>query len=140
MTARDDHPVPRANGSHQAHGSGPEEAWVGRETTGADGRRTGTVQTVYLDDLTGRPAWVVVSPGVATDHERFVPVAGARDDGRLIHLAHDRPTIEAAPRIEPGDRIGPQDERRLERHYAPGGRAGARASRPGEIDASSEPT
>lgn len=110
-------------------------AWKGRETIGIDGEKTGTVERVYLDDATGAPTWASVTPGVFSTRVRVVPVHDAVEEEPLIRLAYDLPTIEAAPDVEAGKVLSPEDEQLLAAHYAPGARGGSRASRPDELTA-----
>ncbi len=50
---------------------------VGTVLYGGDGIRVGQVRRVLLDEITGRPEWVVVSTGALGARQRLVPIMTA---------------------------------------------------------------
>lgn len=96
------------------------DALYGREVRSVDGDRLGPVRQVYLDDETGRPAWVTVHTGWFGHREHPVPLAGAEttDDGLRVAVSGEE--VREAPTVEPDEHL---DEARVEellRYYALG--------------------
>lgn len=83
-----------------------------------DGRRVGGVESVYLDDSSGRPAWVTVLFGLLGRHVTYVPLTGARVEDQRIHVPFSKSQIRSAPRIVPRQHLYPNEERRLLEHYS----------------------
>ncbi|MCU1433015.1 MAG: hypothetical protein JWP95_2120 [Actinotalea sp.] len=84
-----------------------------------DGKRIGTVEQVFLDAATGRPAWVTVRTGLFGTAESFVPLEGASTEGDDIRVPFHKDLVKDAPRIDSSDgRLTPRDEQELYRHYA----------------------
>jgi stress response protein YsnF len=81
---------------------------------GRDGTRLGTVDGIYYDNATDRPAWVAVLSGA---HISLVPLATASQQGAELHVPFDREQLENAPHHDPGRALSPQDEIDLFRHY-----------------------
>jgi len=103
---------------------------LGARVVDADGDKVGTVNEVYLDDVTGEPSWVTVTTGWFGLSESFVPLDRARISGDLIRVPFDKATIKAAPRYDGGEPLSPRDEDELYRHYriAPGTSRAARGA------------
>ncbi|MEU2350431.1 YsnF/AvaK domain-containing protein [Modestobacter sp. NPDC049651] len=101
---------------------------IGAVADSREGDALGTVTAVFLDDQTAQPTWVGLTDGLhaaADDAAAAVlaPITGAEfADGRL-RLQVPADAVRTAPRLGVGDRLGPDDEQLLRRHYA-GGDAG----------------
>jgi hypothetical protein len=89
-------------------------AWAGRDVLGPDGDRLGAVDTIFLDEATGVPEWVLVG---RDDGPAFVPLAGASVEERAIRVGQDADRVAAAPRPEAGETLSVADEKRLYEHY-----------------------
>jgi len=102
---------------------------IGAIADSLDGEPLGTVTAVFLDDETARPTWVGLTDGLhaaadGADSPVLAPITGAEfTDGRL-HLQVGADAVRRAPRLGVGDRLGPDDERVLLRHYAEAGQTG----------------
>jgi hypothetical protein len=91
---------------------------------GRDGGRIGSVDLVYVDDLSGRPEWVTVRtdpPGEAaegTAGEVFAPLDGA-DPVRHgeLRLAWTAEAVRTAPRLSAEQHLGLDQEQELYLHY-----------------------
>jgi PRC-barrel domain len=90
------------------------DAWAGRDVLGPDGDRLGAVDTIFLDEATGVPEWVLVS---RDDGPAFVPLAGASVEARAIRVDQAADRVADAPRPEVGDTLSVADEKRLYEHY-----------------------
>lgn len=84
---------------------------------GEDGTRIGTMGEVFLDTVSGEPAWVTVHTGLFGRAESFVPLTGAVTRGDEIHVPYGKDVVKHAPRIEADGRLSPDEERDLYRHY-----------------------
>ena len=84
------------------------------------GTTIGTVEGVYLDEETDRPKWAVVRTG-GPGANRFVPLSDAKTGGEDIHLAVTATRVEEAPEVREQQRLSPELEAQLHRHYAGGG-------------------
>ncbi|WP_298459861.1 DUF2382 domain-containing protein [uncultured Cellulomonas sp.] len=84
----------------------------------ADGSRIGAMGEVFLDTVSGEPAWVTVHTGLLGRAESFVPLIGAVTRGDEIHVPYSKDDVKHAPRPESaGGRLSPDEERALYRHY-----------------------
>ncbi|NKX54035.1 PRC-barrel domain containing protein [Arthrobacter mobilis] len=93
----------------------------------AEGKRTGPLGQLYLDDWSEEPTWATVRTGLFGLSETFVPLAGATLDGEDIRLPYTTAQIKDAPRVEPDGQLAEGEEKRLYRHY---GVAGTEAAGP----------
>ena len=91
-------------------------AWTGRDVLTPDGERLGAVETIFLDEATDAPEWVLVTLGEA-DGSALVPLAGASVADDSIRVEQDRERIAGAPRLEIEDTITVAECRQLYEHY-----------------------
>ena len=89
-------------------------AWSGRDVLDPGGDRLGAVESIFLDEATGVPEWVLVN---RDDGPAFVPLAGASVQERTIRVAQGADRVAAAPRPEAGETLSVADEKRLYEHY-----------------------
>lgn len=89
----------------------------GQRLYGAGDAELGTIEAVFLDDAEDRPTWALVD---ADGGRRFVPLDGvaAHDEG--LEVPHDAAHVASAPAVGSTDRLSPDDEVTLRRHYAGG--------------------
>ncbi|MFD1213475.1 PRC-barrel domain-containing protein [Arthrobacter sp. GCM10027362] len=85
----------------------------------SSGHRLGLVGEVHRDKDTGRPAWLTVALGLAETRERFVPLTGARMEGKDVYVAYDHDTVQDSPAVggEPETGLSPEEEETLNRYY-----------------------
>ncbi|GHF75195.1 photosystem reaction center subunit H [Streptomyces mashuensis] len=89
---------------------------IGRRAVDRDGARIGTVDEVYLDDVTGEPGWAAVRTGFFS-RDAFVPLGPSRVEGEVLHVPYARAVIRRAPGFGVGRHLSPEQELRLYRHY-----------------------
>ena len=87
--------------------------WRGRVVLDGTGEKLGTVLDVFYDAENDEPGWVLLGAAGAGDRTRLVPVADAVEHGNELRVPHDRAVVEAAPGMEPGGRLWPQEEAEL---------------------------
>jgi hypothetical protein len=108
------------------------QGWVGHTLLDNNGDKIGKVDQVYRDAETDQPTWAVVKAGVRRK-ERFVPLHDAYEgsDDTLRTLA-SKDQVSDAPDVDDKDRLTPDEESRLHRHYdaGAGGGSGAGSGEP----------
>ena len=85
-----------------------------------DGDKIGSIGQVYVDDDNDQPTWVTVRTGLFGTSESFVPLEGARLEGKDILVPYTKDQVKDAPRIENDGHLEPTDEDRLYEHYSLG--------------------
>lgn len=90
----------------------------------ADGRRLGRVKHIYDSDRAGELTWVSVATDGPGRRSRFVPLQGARLDGRDLRLAYAGELIDGSPEVSDDDEVDSTQEGRLRAHYGLEGSAG----------------
>jgi hypothetical protein len=93
------------------------DAWIGLTLLDADGRRLGVIEETYSNKQTGEPLWMVVRTGRIRAQRRFVPLAGATDDGDAIRTPRTKREIDTAPDVDPAQQLSDREVRDLYRHY-----------------------
>ncbi len=91
--------------------------WKGRVVLDREGAKLGTVLDVFYDAENDEPGWVLLGAAGAGDRTRLVPVAEAVEHGNELRVPYDRAFVEAAPGMEPGGRLWPQEEAELYAYY-----------------------
>lgn len=90
----------------------------GDEVLDRNGERIGKVGQVYLDTVSGQPAWATVKTGLFGLKESFVPLAQAQVHGDTLQVPITKDKIKDAPRVDAEARqMSEQDERELYRYY-----------------------
>ncbi|MEV4432611.1 PRC-barrel domain-containing protein [Streptomyces sp. NPDC049555] len=107
---------------------------IGRKAFDRAGTRIGTVDEVYLDDVTGVPEWAAVRTGFF-GRDAFVPleVSSVEEDG--LRVPFDRALIRQSPGFGVGRHLSPQQELQLYRHYGLALPDPERGPAPGPADA-----
>ncbi|MFJ2607126.1 DUF2382 domain-containing protein [Streptomyces sp. NPDC091279] len=89
-----------------------------------NGEKIGTVEQVYVDDVTGRSGWATVKTGLFGMKESFVPLDGARRTTEGLRVAHSKDMVKDAPRIDADQHLDADEEQRLYTHYGIARRSG----------------
>lgn len=90
---------------------------AGAPVEGAGNVKLGTVDSIYLDNVSGRPEWAAVKRGLFGGHISLVPLRHGRWDGTVLRVPFDRKQLSGAPYHDPDTGISMRDERELYRHY-----------------------
>lgn len=81
------------------------------------GEALGTVDGLFVDDMSSTPTWVAVRSGLFGRHHSLVPLAQALwADGRLL-VPYTSEELSAAPRRDPDEPMGAEEEQVLFAHY-----------------------
>lgn len=86
-----------------------------------DGQKIGKVDSLYLDHAGGQLEWALVNTGLFGTKSSFVLLRGAAMHQEDLQVAFDKETVKNAPRVESGDELSSDEERRLFDHYGVAG-------------------
>jgi len=92
-------------------------SWQGRTMVDRDGDKLGDIESIYVDDQTGQPAWALVNTGLFGTRSTFVPIAQASATGDQVQVPYEKQRIKDAPNIDPDGHLSEQEEQELWRHY-----------------------
>jgi hypothetical protein len=115
-------------------GVGDIREWRGQNVVDSDGRKIGTLESVYVDTGTDEPAFATVTVGMPTRHRLvFVPLAGATVGPGYLKVSYSRHQVRGAPSIDTDGELPAGDEEAIFQHYdlnyAPGGGGERRLAR-----------
>jgi uncharacterized protein (TIGR02271 family) len=91
---------------------------IGRAAVGSDGGKLGKVGQIYLDEVTGQPAWVTVVTGMFGTRQSFAPLGNADVRGEQLVLAVPQQLVKDAPNIEDDGHLDESETLALYQHYA----------------------
>jgi uncharacterized protein (TIGR02271 family) len=90
---------------------------VGAVAYDRNGDKIGKIGQLYYDDSTDQPTWLTVNTGFFGTHESFVPVSDAEFNGDGVTVAHDKATVNDAPKIAEDAHLSRQEEQQLYGYY-----------------------
>ena len=91
--------------------------WQGRTLKDRNGDKIGTIDALYLDQVTDKPEWALVNTGLFGTKSSFVPLAGAADRGDEIVTEVEAQQVKNAPKMDPDEELSEREEAELFRHY-----------------------
>ena len=91
--------------------------WRGRDVIDQNGLAVGVISDIYVDDVTGRPEWAGVKPGLFSHRLTFVPLSQATLHGLRVQVPYHQSHIHEAPNIHPDGHLTADEEARLYQHY-----------------------
>jgi uncharacterized protein (TIGR02271 family) len=91
--------------------------WQGRTLKDRNGDKIGTIDALYLDQVTDKPEWALVNTGLFGTKSSFVPLAGAADRGDEIVTEVEAQQVKDAPKMDPDQELSERQEAELFRHY-----------------------
>jgi uncharacterized protein (TIGR02271 family) len=91
--------------------------WHGRDLVDRHGDKVGTVEELYVDELTDEPEWAAVRTDLLGQKLSFVPIQDAEPSGGQVRVPFEKDQVKDAPRIEPEEELTPQEEATLYAHY-----------------------
>jgi uncharacterized protein (TIGR02271 family) len=94
------------------------QRWIGRTLVDCDGSKIGRVDQIYVDERSGRPAWMTVHTGLFGTRTSFVPLQDTSPAGADLAVPYSKDQVKNAPSIEPDGRLDPREEQALYRHYS----------------------
>lgn len=92
--------------------------WRGQDVVDPDGRKIGTLESVYVDVATDEPCFATVTVGLPTRHRLvFVPLDGAVVGPGYVRTAYARGLVKKSPAIGMDDVLPAEDEEAVFAHY-----------------------
>jgi len=92
--------------------------WRGRDVVDTDGHRIGSLESIYVDTATDRPAFAAVTIGLPTRRRLvFVPLEKATVGPDYLKLIYDKGLVKAAPAIDPDGELVAEAEGAVFAHY-----------------------
>ncbi|WBB60797.1 PRC-barrel domain-containing protein [Streptomyces sp. WMMC500] len=89
---------------------------IGVRAYDSNGDKLGTVDEVYLDDVTGAPQWAALRTGLF-HRDAFVPLGPSELADEGLRVPFDRALIKDAPDFGVGRHLSPAQELQLYHHY-----------------------
>ena len=93
------------------------DSWIGQTAVDDTGEQVGMISEIWVDDVTGRPAWASVMGPALGAREVLVPLAGAVALGGGHRFAYTKEQIAAAPQVAEGGRLDEEGKEQLCAHY-----------------------
>ena len=102
---------------------------IGREVRDVNGDKVGSLDLLFRDEETGRPAWIGVKSGLVRTRRFLVPLHGVEVSAEELRLPWQKELVEGAPTYDEEDErglaaggeqqivISPEKEERLYAHY-----------------------
>ena len=84
--------------------------WRGRDVIDQNGLAVGVISDIYVDDVTGRPEWAGVKPGLFSHRLTFVPLSQATLHGLRVQVPYHQSHIHEAPNIHPDGHLTADEE------------------------------
>src|SRR5919202_3189299 len=91
--------------------------WHGRDLVDRHGDKVGTVEEIYVDELTDEPEWAAVRTDLFGQKLSFVPIEEAEPSGGQVRVPFEKDQVKDAPQIDPGGDLSPREEAMLYAHY-----------------------
>lgn len=92
--------------------------WRGHDVLDSEGRKIGTLESVYVDVATDEPFFATVTVGLPMRHQLvFVPLNGAIVGPGYVRMAYPKALVKSAPAIGTDDVLPAEDEPAVFAHY-----------------------
>jgi len=92
--------------------------WRTHDVVDADGRKIGSLETVYVDTSTDEPAMATVLVGLPTRRRLvFVPLSGAIVGPGYVRVAYTKSLVKGCPPIGTDDVLPAEYEEAIFQHY-----------------------
>ena len=85
--------------------------WQGRTVLDRNGDKIGTIDSLYVDDLTDKPEWALVNTGLFGTKSSFVPIAGASPRGEDVVVQVEAQQVRDAPKLDTDEELSEMRER-----------------------------
>jgi stress response protein YsnF len=93
------------------------ERWRDLVVVDRESATVGTIETFYLDQVTGLPTWALVHTGWLGDRRSLMPLANAVEVDGEIRVPYTKAQVREAPQVADGDELTADDELALAGHY-----------------------
>src|SRR3712207_5971818 len=98
---------------------GTAERFEGMELVDAEGKKAGSVHSLWVDTAPNEREFVAIKSGMF-GWTHVVPVAGAQNDesNRQLRVPYSQDQIGSAPHIDETAELSEEDEEQVYRHYS----------------------
>ena len=98
--------------------AGDIREWRGHDVVDDEGHKIGTLESVYVDTASDRPAFATVTVGLPTRHRLvFVPLEGATVGPGYLKVTYSRQQVRDAPSIGVDGELPVGEEEAIFGHY-----------------------
>jgi hypothetical protein len=92
--------------------------WRMHDVVDSDGKKIGTLESVYVDTATDEPCFGTVTVGLPTRHRLvFVPLDGSLVGPGYLKVAFPKAQVKDAPAIDTDGVLPAEEEPRVFAHY-----------------------
>ncbi len=92
--------------------------WRGHDVVDGDGRKIGSLESIYVDTASDQPSFATVTIGMPTRRRlAFVPLYGASVGPGYVKVAHSKDQVRGAPSIDTDGELLAADEPAVFAHY-----------------------
>ncbi|MES4902470.1 MULTISPECIES: PRC-barrel domain-containing protein [unclassified Streptomyces] len=92
--------------------------WRDRDVVDSRGRKIGTLESIYVDTATDKPAFATITVGMPTRRRLvFVPLEGAKVGPGYLKVTYPRDQVRDAPSIGTDAVLPATEEEAVFRHY-----------------------
>ncbi|MET9777554.1 PRC-barrel domain-containing protein [Streptomyces sp. NPDC006367] len=92
--------------------------WRGHDVVDNDGHKIGSLESIYVDTVTDRPAFAAVTTGLPTRRRLvFVPLEKATVGPGYLKVPYDKGLVKDAPGIDPDGELEAASEGAVFAHY-----------------------
>ncbi|GAB2818544.1 PRC-barrel domain-containing protein [Streptomyces sp. NPDC054796] len=92
--------------------------WRDHDVVDLDGHKIGSLESVYVDTRTDRPAFATVTLGLPTRRRlAFVPLDGATVGPGYLKVTHSKDQVKDAPSIDTDGELRAAEEESVFAHY-----------------------
>ncbi|MEZ7002512.1 PRC-barrel domain-containing protein [Streptomyces sp. SCSIO 75703] len=92
--------------------------WRGHDVVDSEGKKIGSLESIYVDTVTDRPAFAAVTIGMPTRRRLvFVPLDRSTVGPGYLKVTYDRSRVKDAPGIDIDGELFAEAERDVFTHY-----------------------
>ncbi|MGI8596414.1 MAG: PRC-barrel domain-containing protein [Thermoleophilaceae bacterium] len=91
--------------------------WRGREMFDRHGDKIGKIDSIYVDQGSGRAEWALVNTGLFGMRSTWVPISEAVSEPHGVRVPVEKATVKGAPSMDPNSEMSRDEEVELFRYY-----------------------
>lgn len=91
--------------------------WRGREMFDRHGDKIGKIDSIYVDQGSGRAEWALVNTGLFGMRSTWVPIGEAVSEPHGVRVPVEKATVKGAPSMDPDSEMSRDEEVELFRYY-----------------------
>lgn len=91
--------------------------WRGQEMFDRHGDKIGKIDSIYVDQGSGRAEWALVNTGLFGMRSTWVPIGEAVSEPHGVRVPVEKATVKGAPSMDPNSEMSRDEEVELFRYY-----------------------